>query len=173
MHHKLPLEIEPYRAAHGGVILEGELPLDTMPRLTEQLLSDEGKVSVKMEFDLDEVGMPYMRGHFSCKVSLSCERCLEAMDVNLDVDCLLAMVISELKIEGLAEQYEPWLLESNEPVALSAIVEDELILSLPIIAKHESACLPYDIWLSEAEDNQAEEKTVSPFAVLSDLKKKK
>jgi len=175
MHQKLPKEIDPFRLAQTGLKLDGELPLATMPRLTKSLQNDEGVVNVKMAFDMDEIGTPYMRGNFTASVSVICERCMEPMMLELDVDCLLAMVSSERKVEGLAEQYDPWILENNDPVLLSSVVEDELILSLPLVPRHEEVCLPDEAW--SAGDDEVNElieadKPASPFAVLEALKTK-
>ena len=174
MHQKLPKEIDPFRLAQTGLKLDGQIPLAAMPRLTKSLLNDEGLVNIKMAFDMDEIGTPYMRGKFTSSVSVLCERCMESMMLDLDVDCLLAMVSSERKVEGLAEQYDPWILENSDPVLLSSVVEDELILSLPLVPRHDGACLPDEAWSAGDDENELIEadKPVSPFAVLSTLKTK-
>ncbi|MFT7235440.1 MAG: hypothetical protein ACI9QV_001017, partial [Methylophagaceae bacterium] len=67
----------------------------------------------------------------------------------------------------------PWLLENNDPVYLHAMVEDELILALPLVPRHTKSCLPIEAWTSgEESDVEEEEKPVSPFAILSSLKNK-
>ncbi len=171
MQQKLPKEIDPLRLAQNGLKITGELSIVNMPRLLQSLQSDEGKVSVDVAFDVDEINTPYMRGDFTTTVSMNCERCMAPMVVNLKVNCLLAMVTSEQKIAGLAEQYEPWLLESSDDVLLSSVVEDELILALPLVPRHSKACLPAERW-SAGEALIAEGK-VSPFAILSTLKTNK
>jgi len=174
MHQKLPKELDPFRLAQNGLKLDGQIPLAEMPRLTQYLLSDEGLVDVKMAFDIDEIGTPYMKGEFSVSVSLICQRCMSEMTLELKANSLLALVKSERKVEGLAEQYEPWVLDSHDPVLTSTVVEDELILSLPLVPKHETPCLPDEVWTAGDETVIAEdEKAVSPFAVLSSLKTKK
>ena len=173
MHQKLPNEIDPIRLAQNGLKLNGELSIKDMPRLCESLVTNEGSVDVDLAFDVDEINTPYMQGKLTTNVSMQCERCMSPMIVSLSVDCLLAMVISELKVAALAEQYEPWLLENNDPVSLNAVIEDELILALPIVPRHTEACIPNEVW-SSGEDSDAEEddKPVSPFAVLTQLKDK-
>ncbi len=172
MHQKLPKEIDPFRLAQNGLTLEGQLPIAEMVRLSKSLQSDEGWVNVRLGFDVDEVGTPYMRGEFNTSVSVICERCMNSMILEMTVDCLLAMVSSERKVEGLAEQYDPWIIENNDPVLLSAVIEDELILSLPLVPRHTEACLPEEAW--SVGDEQVElkdsDKAASPFAVLSALK---
>ena len=171
MHQKLPKEIDPLRLAQNGLKLTGQLAIADMPRLVQSLQSSEGVVDVDIAFDVDEINTPYMRGEFITTATMTCERCMKAMQVNLKVNCLLAMVTNERKIEGLAEQYDPWLLETSDDILLSSVVEDELILALPLVPRHDEACLPAEHW--SAGETLIEEEKVSPFAILSTLKTKK
>ena len=172
MHQQLPKEIDPFRYAQSGLKLAGELQVSKMPRLSGALHHDDGVVSVEMHFDVDETGTPYLRAKFTASLTLICERCMEAMLLPVTAECLLAIVQNEHKIEGLAEQYEPWLIDSNEPVKISSLVEDELILALPLVPRHDFDCLPAEAWQSGEEEVEVEEKPISPFAVLSALKSK-
>lgn len=175
MHQKLPIEIDPFRLARNGLILEGELPIKAMKRLSASLYDDSGNIHVKMNFDLDKVlGTPYMSGEFAAALTLKCERCGKNMTYDVDINCSLGMINSEQKIEGLAEQYEPWVLDydNDNLIILSSIVEDELILAIPLVPKHEHACLPKEAWVSGDEIEEEVEEKVSPFAVLSALKLK-
>ena len=173
MHQKLPKEIDPLRLAQNGLKLAGQLAVSDMPRLVQSLQNNEGIVDVDIAFDVDEINTPYMRGKFTTTVSMICERCMKAMKVSLNVNCLLAMVTNERKIEGLAEQYDPWLLESSDDVSLGSVIEDELILALPLVPRHDEACLPASEWSSSDELIEEVEDKVSPFAILSTLKTKK
>jgi uncharacterized protein len=173
MRQKLPVEIDPLRLAQNGLKLNGELLLKDMPRLCESLVNEQGSVKVDLAFDLDEINTPFMKGGLLTDVSMRCERCMSPMVVPLSVNCLLAIVTSESKVATLAEQYEPWLLESNEPVSLNAVIEDELILALPIVPRHNESCLPSEAWSSGQESEvEEDEKPTSPFAILSSLKNK-
>jgi uncharacterized protein len=174
MHQKLPREIDPFRLAQNGLVIEGQIQLSELPRFTQFLLSDEGIVDVKLAFEIDEIGTPYMKGEFKTSVSILCQRCMSEMTLDMHVHSLLGLVKSELKIEGLAEQYEPWVLETADPVLTSSLIEDELILALPIVPKHEQPCLSEEAW-SVGDDEVIDEtdKKESPFAILSALKKTK
>jgi uncharacterized protein len=172
MHQKLPKEIDPLRLAQNGLKLTGELAVTEMPRLAQSLVNNEAMVDVDIAFDVDEVNTPFMRGKFTATVSMTCERCMKEVKVDLNVSCLLAMVTNERKIEGLAEQYDPWLLESSDDVLLSSVIEDELILALPLVPRHDEACLPASEWSSADEMVEDVEEKVSPFAVLATLKTK-
>jgi len=86
----------------------------------------------------------------------------------------LAILKNERKIDELADMYDPWIIENSDPVRLSSVVEDELILSLPLVPRHENACLPKEAWFrGDDVDDSVQEKKVSPFDVLASFKVKK
>jgi uncharacterized protein len=175
MRQQLPKEIDPFRFAQQGREIEGELNLEEMERLADLLYSNEGKVEVKLKFDVDNMGTPFVRAEFATTLSLTCERCMGAMEWPVSIETSLGLVKHEKLAESLAEQYEPWVLEDTASINPADLVEDELILSLPIVAKHEHDCLPEEALFSgdkETEEGEAE-KPDSPFAVLSALKTKK
>jgi len=175
MSQKLPVEIDPFRLARNKLILEGDLALATMKRLSQSLCNNDGNVHIKMNFDMDKItSIPYMQGVFTASLSLLCERCSKPVAYDVEINCLLALLSSENKIESLGEQYDPWLIESDDPIKLSSVVEDELILALPLVAKHNEICLPKEVWqVGEEEVVVEEKKAPSPFAMLASLKTNK
>lgn len=172
MRQQLPKEIDPLRFAHSGLTLTGEILVSEMPRLSEILHDSSGVVSVNMRFDIDSIGIPYLDGQFAVTVNLLCERCMEPMAHTLELSTMLALVRHEGKVEGLVEQYEPWLLDDEKLVDPAQIVEDELILALPLVPKHDYSCLPDALWQAGEQEIEAE-KPASPFAVLAALTSKK
>jgi len=178
MRQQLPKEIDPFRFASTGRELEGELALADMSRLAELLHDDEGVVKVSMHFAIDATGTPYMQGHFETTLSLTCERCMQALSLPLEIDTLLGLVRHEKLAEKLADDYEPWVIEDNDLADPAMVVEDELILALPLVPKHDEACVPHEAWFSGDEEHEQEQTEIpdkpdSPFSVLSELKSKK
>lgn len=175
MRQQLPKEIDPFRFAHSGRELEGRLSLADLPRLAELLHDTEGTVQVTMRFGIDATGVPYVQGHFEATLSLTCERCLQAMTVPLEIDSMLALIRHEKLAETLADHYDPWVVDETGIVNPATMVEDELILALPLVPRHDYDCLPAEAWFSGETDTAAQEpeKPASPFAVLSELKSKK
>jgi uncharacterized protein len=88
----------------------------------------------------------------------------------LSVEFHLGLVLSESQIGSLPKQYEPLL--TAEELVVSELVEDELILALPIVSRHpqEDGCQPQI--QQQATDMKTEIKAENPFAVLSTLLKK-
>lgn len=174
MHQQLPREIDPFRFAHNGRELEGEIELTSLSRLKPSLFNETGTVKVKMRFDIDQTGTPYMQGQFVADLSLTCERCLGELLYPVTIETLLGLVKHERLVSKLSEQYEPWVIDDSEFVNPADVVEDELILALPLVPKHDFDCLPKEVWQSgDKEIEEKPEKQASPFAVLSALKSKK
>ena len=170
---RLPVHIDPIRMAETRRLLQGQLALADMSRLGEALLDSDGEVAVSLEFGTDNEGIRYMRGRIQAEVSLECQRCLETMRYPIDSEFALAMVRSVAEAEALPSHYEPLLVE-GEPLFLRDIIEDELLLALPIVAMHAPEECSVDTSPGRAagemnNDTDATEKK-NPFSVLADLK---
>jgi len=170
---RLPVQIHPLRLVASRDILQGELPISKMHRLTELVQDSEGNAAITLQFQRDENEQPIIRTDVKAALNMTCMRCGQPMTYHIDNASILGLVEAESEAENLPDDYEP-LLVGNDPLNLSDIVEDELLLALPIVAMHEdNDCLQQ--WLPEEdeEDSPAEAtKTDNPFAKLADLKPK-
>ncbi|MCW8827985.1 MAG: YceD family protein [Gammaproteobacteria bacterium] len=171
---RLPVHIDPLRMAETRRVLQGHVELADMVRLGESLMDHSGRVEVSLEFGIDEEGIRYMRGHLSTTVSLECQRCLDTMEFVIDNGFALGMVRNMTEAEALPSHYEPLQLD-GKPLFLRDVIEDELLLALPIVARH--AKQECGVKLDDAdapaetgrEDRGKEEKD-NPFSVLAGLK---
>ena len=174
MHQKLPVEIEPLRVARQGQILAGHISISRLKRLHPGLADDTGDVKVELSFGFDASNKPYMKGEFEAQVVLVCERCLEAMPFDIKINNIMGIAKHEHQVDEMPSSYEPWLIGEDGVAFLADMIEDELILALPLVPKHDSACLPAEAWqtmvLEEIEDEVPEKG--SPFDVLASLKLK-
>jgi uncharacterized protein len=177
---RLPEFIDPLRLAQQQRVLKGKISLSYMKRLVPFLATTEGAVDVDLNFGIDEFGVHYIQGGFDTVLDLICQRCLEPMTTRLGGPVSLGIVRSEAEGERLPGHYEP-LIIGSDAVLLPAIIEDEVMLALPIVPMHASAqCPVWEIAAGESEagageppageDGRKSEK-VSPFAVLNKLKK--
>lgn len=174
MEHKLPVKLDPFRSAAQGLTVQGVRPIHQLPRLCASLADSTGTLTATLVFGVDKSGLSYVDNTMRATVKLRCERCMEDMSYDLSVDSLLGIVKTEKQMEQLASQYEPWMIDEIPPVFLNDMLEDELILSLPLIAKHKEACVPSSLWqVTSAEEEPIEvvPEKESPFAALAALKK--
>lgn len=163
--------IEPFTLANNDSMVERQVSLSGMQRLAELVVEATGEATVSLHFGADELGLRVMQGTVAAPVVVRCERCLKLMVVDVAANVNVGLVKSSEQAENLPGQYEPLLLESDEPVSLTELVEDELILSLPIAPRHEmgAACVSLDDYAAEDEPQEERE---NPFAALAALKEK-
>lgn len=172
MSDRLPVQVEPLRLARQGAKLRGLLPLAHMQRLAEYLCGAAGDAEVALDFGLGEGGVGFLRGQARATLAMTCQRCLEPMDLEVEASFMFGLVESEGEAERVSEEYEP-LTVGETPLRLAELVEDELILALPIVALHDQLICPAAGRLGTAEANVGDESGGSnPFAVLEQLKRK-
>jgi uncharacterized protein len=181
--------IEPLALAARGRILEGRLPLSSLPRLLPLLAEDtaqadpalqNGEVEYRLEFGIDEGGIPCVMGSVKAVLPLTCQRCMETMALRVSTRTRLGIVTSQAAAEQLPERYDPLLVpssavedEADSGITVASIVEDELILALPQVAMHKKEeCPQGEAFLGSAkgEEDVAATQRENPFAVLSQLK---
>lgn len=186
MNDRLPEHIEPLRLARTGRVLQGRLPLSRMARLMDSVDTASGDVEVELSFATNSSNVPCVRGHIRAEVGLQCQRCMQAMTWPIDNQFELMIVESESEAEQLGEESEILLLE-EQLVSLSDLVEDEILLNLPIVPKHEAGTDCADNASSdedaeqitepvmpEADESETDKKAKeNPFAVLAGLKNRK
>ncbi|MBT8119871.1 MAG: DUF177 domain-containing protein [Gammaproteobacteria bacterium] len=150
--------------------IEGVYPIAKFARLGEVLLSDEGFVTVKLEFTRS-VGIASLRGKVSAQLLVECQRCLKPVETEVSGSFKFALVHSEDEFDLLPEEFEPYLLEDEEQSIID-LVEDELLLSLPMVTIHQEACSEFMSNQNEAVKTaiKAEKEAENPFAALKALK---
>ncbi len=170
---RLPVQVDPFRLAQAGRIYEGELPLQKMKRLGAALSDDAGQVHVQLEFNIDSMDVPFLCGKVTGTMVVECQRCLEPMPLAVDIDLSLAFVRDAVAAEGIPGPYEPYIVDSV-PIMLLDMIEEELLLFLPAIARHELTECPARDWVEnhpEPEDSATQtEERQNPFSVLANLK---
>lgn len=135
MQTELPDHIDPWKLAAAAGRLEGTLPLAALPRLRELLHTAAGRVAVSLQAGVDDRGVHFIGGRAVTALELICQRCLAPLVWPLDIPFRLGLIRHEREADDLPGEYEPLLAAAAE-LAVADLVEDELILALPLIALH-------------------------------------
>ena len=167
MSKRVPDFINPFRAAEGGYGIAGQLAFTRMGRLLEVVENTDGVAKVELVFGTDEQGIAHVRGQVDTEVVLICQRCLEAMTVPIHVEMDLGIVGSDDEANRLPERYDP--LVAGEQFLVAGLIEDEILLALPAVARHDDAVCAAVKGLP-GDDEKAPESSANPFAVLARLK---
>ncbi|MFB9885121.1 YceD family protein [Balneatrix alpica] len=164
-----PAIINPRKWAEKGFSWSGELPLSHFARLCESLQGSEGAVKAQLQFGVDEEGLRYMRGQLQTQVTLICQRCLTPVVKTLETELSMGMAWHDEAAAALPSYYDPMIV-SEEQVELLPVLEDELILALPLVAMHDDCEVQTEF--GEPVQSEVDERPASnPFAVLAQLKK--
>ena len=167
----LPSTLDVRKAAARGVSISGALkPLD-LPRFHSLLASDSGSINVQLAFSRDEENRNLVSVAASAEVQVSCQRCLQPMDLSLSSDNTLAVVWSDDQARHLPRHLDPLVL-GEEPCRLWELIEDELILALPAFSYHNTEACQDSIagYTDPAPEEAAGEEKPNPFDVLAQLK---
>lgn len=166
----LPQYIDAPKWADREAVIEEIVPLQSFARLCEGAASVEGEVSVACRIYRDTQGLIVLQGKLATSMQLVCQRCLEPVAVTVDADIQLRLLRNEEQAERLADDADYLLQDEEGRIALADVLEDELILSLPLVALHDD-CEPQAV--NVVDDESAEVETPvreNPFQVLAGLK---
>jgi len=150
-----------------GSALEIECELKDLTRLAPLLREQRGSAHARFRFH-DLAGFAAAEGQVRATLALTCQRCLDEVAVPLEVECRLFFVEGEQVDPGGPADYEPVVMHDGR-ISRAELVEDELILALPLIATHGegSGCMVRPA----AATPVARESTQRPFAGLRELMK--
>ncbi|KLV11436.1 MULTISPECIES: 23S rRNA accumulation protein YceD [Photobacterium] len=166
---KLPLKVDPVRAAQKKLDYDGIIKAELLERLAESTQSVTRDANVTLSFDLDQRHIAFMRGRADVEVMLTCQRCQEEFKHEYSVEFCYSPLLNREGADDLPEAYEPADVDENGEINLIQIVEDELILELPQVAMHDEADCKASGNMTFGEIPVADERP-NPFAVLKNLK---
>lgn len=169
-----PRKLDMARLASQGQVLEGRWPLAVLPRLAEMHLPSQPAAEVhwRAQGELRPVlgGEAEIWLHLQAEgaVAMSCQRCLAPVTVPLEVDRWIRFVRGEHQAAELDADSEDDVLALPRWLDLAELVEDELLLVLPIVPRHEvcPTSLPQAVGEEVMEEGRA-----NPFAVLAGMKR--
>lgn len=165
MLNKLPESVDFLKQVERNAAFEGTWPVAGFLRLAEAIGNDRGEVTVRLKFGT-RAGTPCLDGYVLAELELRCERCLDPVKQRIESDFRFGLISSEDDAALLPREFEPLPVMEGEQ-SLIELVEDELLLSLPLVARHEEQCS--DILNKHKQDHAAQHDTHRPFAALKDL----
>lgn len=166
----LPETIDAWRAVTARRRYEGLLPLSALSRLAPMLADTTGEVRYAIAFDRDERGSAYVEVVAEVALPLVCQRTLERFEFPVRIDQRLGLLRREEDEAGLPPGWEP-LLVSGDVLEPRAVLEDELILAVPLIpTRPDQASVAEPVWSTGGEPEAAPVPRASPFAALGRLR---
>jgi len=168
----LPRYAEPYKLADLQGSLSGELAESWFERACPDLIISIEQANATLDFFKDEEGRRVVRGQAQLKGKQICQRCLQPMPVDINVEFMYAICLHEEMAAGLPGYLDGWIVSPDEKIDVLPIVEDEIILAVSEFAMHDSEqCKIKTEFLDESStDVEESSQKVNPFSVLGSLK---
>ena len=172
--------------AKEGLSLQGQLSLTQFPRLAELALSpvesfleDSGEPT-HVSWDIQAKLVPVSGGdsqiwmHLKAEVDLpmQCQRCMGPVELAVKAKAAFRFVSDEATAEAEDDESEEDLLVLSPELNVLELIEDELIMSAPLVPMHEKC--PNLVPMSAVDEafEEALEARPNPFAALAHLKNK-
>ena len=155
-----------------GGRLQGQHPLAAMVRLAASFCAaSDGSAAWQAAGSLLTVAGAepemWLELQAEADVPLQCQRCLQAMSEALRVQRRFRFMRSEEEALRLDEDSEDDVLVLPARLDLLELLEDELILALPIVPRHEVCPTPLPM---PVQADAAEAPAPNPFAALAALR---
>ena len=151
--------------AHSGKQIDAEVSFAELPRLLDVLDNSQGILRYTVQGSMDAQGSPMLKISLSGEGQLRCQRCLQGMDYAIQHDVRLKLCDQAVLDAQDDEDEELEHILADAHLDVLELLEEEILLSLPIAPRHESGACQ----LTEGENRQKENK--HPFAVLEKLKR--
>jgi uncharacterized protein len=156
----------------------GEVRLSRFDRLMEQSKGLGGETfvsySVQGEMHTDSAGLDEPWLHLSAQATLSlvCQRCMVPVDQAISFERDFRFVASEALAEVEDEESEEDVLVLSKAFNMLELIEDELLMSTPLVPKHEVCPVPVKLQAADPAFVEPAQEKPNPFAMLQQLKKK-
>lgn len=170
----LPNNVDLRKLAAQESQFSAKLAVAVMPRIAEMAMEEGGFIDVDIRIGVDEFRDRYLKGSVHCEANVICQRCLQPVAITVDMPIHLHMVWDEEQAKHLRGDVDPLIVGEDELFDLNEVVEDELLLSFPLVSHHDEGQCPdkheYECPSDEPLIEVATEEKKNPFSMLAQLK---
>lgn len=159
------LLIHPEKLRETPTVFEGDVDLEEFPRLAESLAEGGAQLHYRVAARLDKQRRKVVSCIIEGFVFLTCQSTLEDFRHRIAIDDRIVLVDSESELPPIEEESDTEdYLVADGPVDVLDLVEDAILLSLPMI--------PRKPGIEAAGASKGGGPRQSPFAALASLKKR-
>ena len=188
-----PVRLDVIDFAGTAATLAGEEPVTGYPRLAAELATNgeegpssrtEGPDAVEVPLvrwqatgerrtGADGTAEPWLHLQVDTVVPLVCQRCLAPVDTDLQVERWFRFAPDEATAATEDEVSEEDVLVATRDFELRGLIEDELLMDIPITPRHDVCPQPVRLSTVDPAFDDAAGERVNPFAVLGNLRPQK
>lgn len=164
--------------AEEAAILQGQPPLQDFVRLSQEIQGPaHSPVSWSATGEMRNPGhvQPEIWLHLRARASLplACQRCLGPVELTVTVDRSFRFVPDEDMAAAQDEESEEDVLALSRNFDLLELIEDELLMGMPLAPRHGTCPVPVKLATEDPEFEEASAGRENPFAALGRLKTRK
>ena len=138
---RTPHTFDAFRLVRDRSALEGTLDVGAADRLADRVAEGDARVAWRIEGTTDGAGRPALAISITGDVLLECQRCLAPFEFPVAQRTVTVLARSESEADTLDAESDDEVLVADHPLEPVALVEDELLLTLPFAPMHaEGAC---------------------------------
>lgn len=159
-------------ARHGKQV-SADTALASFTRLLEGQADQDPSALVKWSVRGSVNGQDQMFLHVQATAEpwLVCQRCLGPVAWPVHVDVRVQLVATEDELDTDDTDDQPEKIQGSTRFNVLSLIEDELILDLPYVPRHENESCPVRHESLDAPADTSSGQKPSPFAVLGQLRK--
>lgn len=168
------LDVHAFAQAAG--LLQGQAPLSAFTRLAQDAQPHTGvepEVRWEVEGELVEeaggAGKVWLHVYAEVGLPMVCQRCLTMASIPLEVDRSFRFVDDEATAELEDDDSEEDVLALSREFNLLELIEDELLMEVPVVPRHDACPEPVTLQSSDTDFEEANTQKENPFDVLRSL----
>jgi len=132
-----------FRLSRERESLSGTVDAAMLSRLSDRIGDAHVPVEWRIEGTVDAMGRPALVVELAGAVTLECQRCLGALEWSIDTRTELLLARDDAEAARLDAESEAEVLVAATPLETQTLIEDELVLALPFVARHpDGSCAP-------------------------------
>ncbi len=142
-----------------------------MARMEKLVAGTDGEVEYTINFATDADGRAFINGALHSQITMCCQRCLRLFKMPVSSDFVVSPVVDDTQAKDLPAEYEPVSLHAGK-LDIEELIEDELILVMPLMAMHDEQDPNCQQATISAETTDIMQDKKNPFQILQKLKLK-
>lgn len=156
--------------------LGGDEPLARFARLAQEQVGGAPEAQVHWQADGEwqaesgSAGHAWLHLHASVELTLTCQRCLQPALIPVEAEQSFRFVADEATAAEQDEDSDEDLLVVSRDFDLRELVEDELLMAIPMVPMHEQCPDTVQLSVSSPEFDAAGTEKANPFAALASLR---
>ena len=170
----LPKTVDPRKLAAAEMRLSGLIPRDDLERVNA-VAAEKGctdAVAASIDIARNDEGKIEIGLQLDTRVDMVCQRCMDTVAVEVSASSSLVVVAHDEEAKALRGNSDPLLLGEDGQLDVHELVEDEILLSLPMIARHadqDKGCTPYSKESGAESDTDPDRDSVDDVVRRSDV----